>query len=345
MRHRLPGRETYDVVNNEEFFPMQISLFTHSQWLTYIKHCRDKLHGLNASKTVRYKEVVSAMGNNPLNCVYLLSALVGIKGRQAWQKLGVMPPEEAMEKYIDVVTELYPTWLDVSSIEKKRDKSSGDAFSGGSKGPMGPVFSSFVRDEEPGSDSTLELGGQFVLLGSSPVPQIQLFLISQSRVHSSAQSQFKKHIFNKISNADIVSRIRKIATEEKLDVESDSLELIASNADSSIRDAETMIDQLSLFGKRITVSLVNELIGVVSDEKLLDLLELAMSSNAETVIEARELMDTGVDPMLLMSQLATLIVDIIAFAGTYPSSVDGKRDSFFGSGGCKCPSDSFSFDS
>lgn len=30
--------------------------------------------------------------------------------RQAWQKLGTMPPEEAMEKYIDIVDELYPTW-------------------------------------------------------------------------------------------------------------------------------------------------------------------------------------------------------------------------------------------
>lgn len=30
--------------------------------------------------------------------------------RQAWKKLGTMPPEEAMEKYIDIVTELYPNW-------------------------------------------------------------------------------------------------------------------------------------------------------------------------------------------------------------------------------------------
>lgn len=31
--------------------------------------------------------------------------------RQAWQKLGAMPPEEAMEKYIDIVTALYPSWV------------------------------------------------------------------------------------------------------------------------------------------------------------------------------------------------------------------------------------------
>lgn len=37
--------------------------------------------------------------------------------RQAWQKLGAMPPEEAMEKYIEIVTQLYPTWLDGGVVE------------------------------------------------------------------------------------------------------------------------------------------------------------------------------------------------------------------------------------
>lgn len=70
--------------------------------------------------------------------------------------------------------------------------------------------------------------------------------------------------------------------------------------------------------------------GVVSDEKLLDLLELAMSSDAtETVIRARELMDSGADPIALISQFVTLIVDIIA--GTYTK----RNDSSFGGRTCK----------
>ncbi|KAK6121278.1 hypothetical protein DH2020_044981 [Rehmannia glutinosa] len=170
----------------------------------------------------------------------------------------------------------------------------------------------------------------FLRLLEKPPPHVVFVLITTDidNVPRTILSRCQKHLFNKISNGEIVARLRKIAADENLDVESDALELIASNADGSLRDAETMVDQLSLFGKRISVSLVNELIGVVSDEKLLELLELAMSSNAtETVIRARELMDSGVDPIVLMSQMATLIVDIIA--GTYPS-VDGKHDSFFG---------------
>jgi DNA polymerase III gamma/tau subunit len=47
---------------------------------------------------------------------------------------------------------------------------------------------------------------------------------------------------------------------EKLDVELASLDLIALNSDGSLRDAETMLDQLSLLGKKITPSLVNDLV-------------------------------------------------------------------------------------
>lgn len=36
--------------------------------------------------------------------------------RQAWQKLGAMPPEEAMEKYIELVTQLYPAWVEGGSV-------------------------------------------------------------------------------------------------------------------------------------------------------------------------------------------------------------------------------------
>ncbi|KAL1534958.1 protein STICHEL-like [Salvia divinorum] len=171
----------------------------------------------------------------------------------------------------------------------------------------------------------------FLRLLDKPLPRIVFVLITTDieNVPRTILTRCQKHIFNKISNGDIVTRLKKLSTDENLDVDPNALELIASNADGSLRDAETMLDQLSLFGKRITKSLVNELMGVVSEDKLLELLELAMSSNAtETVRRAREIMDSGVDPLVLISQLVTLIVDIIA--GTY-SKADAKLNfPFFG---------------
>lgn len=92
------------------------------------------------------------------DCLFLprntkFEAVFGGWFRQAWNKLGAMPPEEAMQKYIDIVTELYPSWIAGSSMKSKG--SHGDAPSTEAKGPMGPVFSTFVH-EEPGTESKLD---------------------------------------------------------------------------------------------------------------------------------------------------------------------------------------------
>ncbi|URE09482.1 ATPase, AAA family protein [Musa troglodytarum] len=158
----------------------------------------------------------------------------------------------------------------------------------------------------------------FMKFLEEPLPRVVFIFITTGTgsLPRAVVSRCQKYIFLKVKDADIVCRLRTLSVKENLDIELDALDLIALNSDGSLRDAEIMLDQLSLLGKRITTSLVNELVGVVPDEKLLDLLEIAMSSDtAETVKRSRELINSGVDPIALMSQLAGLIMDIIA--GTY----------------------------
>lgn len=65
-------------------------------------------------------------------------------------------------------------------------------------------------------------------------------------------------------------------------------------------------------------------IGDVSDEELLDLLNLAMSSDAATIVRrARELLSSKVDPLQLLAQIANLIMDILA--GKHPSDSSEVR--------------------
>ncbi|XP_042457750.1 protein STICHEL-like 2 isoform X2 [Zingiber officinale] len=126
-------------------------------------------------------------------------------------------------------------------------------------------------------------------------------------------SKCQRYYFPKIKEADIVYRLEKISIEEELQFDMDALGFIATKSNGSLRDAETLLDQLALLGKRITLSLVNELIGVVSDDELLSLLDLALSSDtANTVRRARDLMMTRIDPLQLVSQLANVIMDILA---------------------------------
>lgn len=57
------------------------------------------------------------------------------------------------------------------------------------------------------------------------------------------------------------------------------------------------------------------------------------SDTAETVKRSRELMDSGVDPMALMNQLAALIMDIIA--GTYQLTNSECGGTVLGGRSCK----------
>ncbi|KAG2600463.1 hypothetical protein PVAP13_5KG522600 [Panicum virgatum] len=141
-------------------------------------------------------------------------------------------------------------------------------------------------------------------------------------------SRCQKFFFPKLRECDIVNTLQWICTSESLDVDKDALKLIASHSDGSLRAAEMTLDQLSLLGQRISLSLVQELVGLVSDDKLVDLLDLALSADTvNTVKTLRDITETGVEPLALMSQLATIITDILA--GSYAFSRERPRRKFF----------------
>ncbi|XP_071706886.1 protein STICHEL-like 3 isoform X2 [Rutidosis leptorrhynchoides] len=141
-------------------------------------------------------------------------------------------------------------------------------------------------------------------------------------------SRCQKFFFPKLKDADIIYTLQWIATKEEFEIDKDALKLIASRSDGSLRDAEMTLEQLSLLGQRISVPLVQELVGLISDDKLVDLLDLALSADTvNTVKHLREIMESGVEPLALMSQLATVITDILA--GSYSFIKERPKRKFF----------------
>lgn len=141
-------------------------------------------------------------------------------------------------------------------------------------------------------------------------------------------SRCQKFFFPKIKDADIIYTLQWISSKEDLEIDTDALKLIASRSDGSLRDALMTLEQLSLLGQRISVTLVQELVGLICDEKLVDLLDLALSADTvNTIKNLRVIMETGVEPLALMSQLATVITDILA--GSYDWTKERHRRKFF----------------
>eukprot|EP01018_Ginkgo_biloba_P022545 Gb_00151 [translate_table: standard] len=65
--------------------------------------------------------------------------------------------------------------------------------------------------------------------------------------------------------------------QEGLEIDKDTLKLIATKSDGSLRDAKMTLDQLGLLEQRISLPLAQELLGLIPDEKRVDLLDLALS--------------------------------------------------------------------
>ncbi|KAL4584834.1 hypothetical protein LXL04_009444 [Taraxacum kok-saghyz] len=194
--------------------------------------------------------------------------------------------------------------------------------------PVSSSFKVFIIDEcqlmQGSTWSTLvntleEVSHRIVFIMVTP----DLSKLPRGAVHGSQRFHFPK-----IKESEIVQRLEKICLEEGLDYDENALDFIATRSNGSLRDAEMTLEQLSLLGKRITMSLTYELIGIVSDDELLELLALALSSDtSNTVKRARELMRSRIDPMQLISQLANLIMDILA--GKLQEGVSDVKRQFF----------------
>ncbi|KAJ6672305.1 REPLICATION FACTOR C / DNA polymerase III GAMMA-TAU SUBUNIT [Salix viminalis] len=202
---------------------------------------------------------------------------------------------------------------EVDSMRINRAKRIGSLIKNASMPPFSSRFKVFIVDE---CHLLNEETWGTVLNSLENLSQNVVFVMVTPELDMlprSAVTRCQKYHFTKIKDADIAGRLRNICVEEDLDVDQVALDFIAAKSSGSLRDAEIMLDQLSLLGRRITLSLAHELIGVVSDDELFDLLDLALSSDtSSTVIRARELMGSRIDPMRLVSQLANLIMDVLA---------------------------------
>uniref|UniRef100_A0A7N0ZUQ2 DNA-directed DNA polymerase n=1 Tax=Kalanchoe fedtschenkoi TaxID=63787 RepID=A0A7N0ZUQ2_KALFE len=148
------------------------------------------------------------------------------------------------------------------------------------------------------------------------------------RLPRSAVSRSQRFHFLKIKDHDISFRLKKICIAEGIQFEQAALDFIAAKSSGSLRDAEMMLEQLSLSGKTISMSLAYEVTGIISDDELLELLDVALSPNTcNTVRMAREMMKSRIDPMQLTSQLANLIMDILA--GKFQEDSSDVREKFF----------------
>lgn len=114
-----------------------------------------------------------------------------------------------------------------------------------------------------------------LLLTLEEPPAHVIFILATTNLESvsiTIVSRCQRFEFHRIIDQDIIDRLKFVCDEEKIEYEIDGLQEIATLADGGLRDALSILDQLSKNEEIITSALVSKEIGSISNKKIEDLL-------------------------------------------------------------------------
>jgi DNA polymerase-3 subunit gamma/tau len=132
------------------------------------------------------------------------------------------------------------------------------------------------------------------------------------RVLPTIISRCQRFDFRRIPVLSMTAHLQKIAQLENINIANDAVLMVAQIAQGGLRDAESLLDQLSLCAGEVTVEKVWDLVGAVPENDLMALLEALDSDRAETVLDCvRKLMDRGKEPLLVLQNLAGFYRDFL----------------------------------
>jgi len=142
------------------------------------------------------------------------------------------------------------------------------------------------------------------------------------RVLPTIISRCQRFDFRRIPLAAMVKHLQYIATKETINITTEAITLVAQVAQGGLRDAESLLDQLSLLAGEITVECIWDLVGAVPERDLLALSQAIMDNQAQAVLDCcRNLMDRGREPLVVLQNLAGFYRDLL-IAKTAPSRQD-----------------------
>lgn len=142
-------------------------------------------------------------------------------------------------------------------------------------------------------------------LEEPPAHVIFIFATTEpKKIPPTILSRCQHHAFRKIPKDRIVGQLRKITTTERINIKDSSLEMIARVADGSMRDALTLLDQVSSFSDDITEEEIKTLLGLPEAEVIQNLSQTIIEGNiSQTLSIIKELTDKGYDIRFLTKEL------------------------------------------
>ena len=142
-------------------------------------------------------------------------------------------------------------------------------------------------------------------------PAHAIFVLATTEVHkipATVLSRCQRHEFRRLPVSTIIEFLAGKINEEGFEVEDQALELIARQATGSLRDAISLLDQLTSTGEQVTLDMARTILGTAAGEAVRGVVEaLGKGDRAEGLTLINQALDAGADP----KQFSRQVVDYL----------------------------------
>ena len=162
-------------------------------------------------------------------------------------------------------------------------------------------------------------------------PSHAIFILATTEIHkvpATIISRCQRFDFRRITIDQIVEKLSSICEFEKIDASTEALRLIARHSNGGMRDAENLLEQLSVaFENNVSEESVRNFIGISEDKSTLELTSYILSGSVSEGLNAiHNIATSGEDMRMLKNSLLDFLRATMHLKVTSKSSLGYKEE-------------------
>ena len=146
-------------------------------------------------------------------------------------------------------------------------------------------------------------------------PRQVVFILATTdpqRVLPTILSRCMRFDFRRIALHDLESHLISIAKKEEIQINEEAISLIAKHSQGGLRDAESLLDQVSLLPPPITQLNIINLIGAIPEEELIILAKSLITKDPNSILNVcNSLINKGKEPIAILQGIASILRDLV----------------------------------
>ena len=148
-------------------------------------------------------------------------------------------------------------------------------------------------------------------------PAHVIFILATTEIHkipATILSRCQRFEFKNLSQEQLIDRLKYIAKEENLVIEEAAIEKIATLAKGGLRDAISILDQVSNYAEEITLNHILEVTSSISEDDILEFYRgLLQGDVTKSLLKYNEFVAQAKDTKLLLNDLINVTRDIVVY--------------------------------